>query len=315
MSNRSYLFTSLIIALLLVATIFFAGCTSAPSGDELTTTMTATPAVTASPEPTGVPVDSAITLGRMHGVMMEAIEEALAYPVLNETEEKSDFETKIAEFNVLADRFAVEAGLDEPGNAGTKEAFDSVLARHGELVVAADTFFAAYETEWTVRTEDVTAFEESIDAFTSEFGPFTKNYFDRVSEADLGDEDHARSALALLSMHRDIMEGIEEAFGYVLLGDTVEKEDFFQKMQDFEVAGSAFVESAYLAQPENSEILNSYMTMMDAKDRMQLAASDMFDEYETTGAVSAEIAIAFETEVDSLTTAYDTLLEEILAKL
>ena len=314
MSNRSFLFTTLIIALALVATIFFAGCTSAPSGGELTTP-TVTPAVTASPEPTGVPVDSAITLGRMHGIMMEAIEEALAYPVLNETEEKSDFETKLAEFNVLADRFAVEAGLDEPGNAATKEAFDSVLARHGELLMASEDFFASYETEWTVRQEDVTAFEYSIDAFTSEFGPFTKNYFDMVSEADLGDEDHARSALALLSMHRDIMEGIEEAFGYVLLGDTVEKEDFYQKMQDFEVAGSALVESAYLAQPENSEMLNSYMTMMDAKDRMEVAASNMFEEYEQTGSVSAEIAMAFETAVDSLTTAYDNLLEELLAKL
>ncbi|KQC11117.1 MAG: hypothetical protein APR55_08110 [Methanolinea sp. SDB] len=306
--------TFLVISLALVATILFAGCISPPSGSELVTP-TATPAVTASPEEAAVPVDSAITLGRMHGIMMEAIEEALAYPVLNETEEKSDFETRLAEFHVLADRFAVEAALDEPGNAGTREAFDSVLARHGEFVEAADTFFIAYETDWTVRTEDVTVFEVSIDAFTSEFGPFTKNYFDRVSEADLDDKDHARSALALLSMHRDIMEGIEEAFGYVLLGDSEEKDEFFQKMQDFEVAGSAFVDSAYLAKPENSELLNSYMTMMDARDRMELAASDMFDEYEKTGAVSTGIAMAFEIEVDSLTTAYDTLLEEVLEKL
>jgi hypothetical protein len=48
---------------------------------------------------------------------------------------------------------------------------------------------------------------------------------------------------------------------------------------------------------------------------MELAVSDMFDEYEKTGAVSTGIAMAFETEVDSLTTAYDTLLEEVLEKL
>jgi len=314
MIKRTSVLTFLAISLALVAATLFAGCTSAPSGGELPT-LTTTPAVTAPPETTGVPVDSAITLGMMHGVMMEAVEEALAYPVLNETEEKSDFEAKIAEFDILAGRFAEEAGLDQPDNADTKDAYNAILAKQVEVVEAAGRFFAAYEADWVVETEDVIAFEESIDAFTTDFGPFTKAYFDRVSETDLGDEGHARSVLALLSMHRDILEGIEEAFGYVLLGDTIEKDEFFQKMQDFEVAGSAFVESAYLEKPENSDILNPYMTMMDAKDRMQVAASDMFEEYEMTGSVSADTAMAFEIEVDSLTTAYDTLLEEVLAKL
>lgn len=314
MKNQSCLFITLIISLALVIAVLVAGCTTTPVGDEVTSP-TASPEGTVPLEPTVVPVNSAITLGRMHAVMMEAIEEALAYPVLNVTEEKSDFEAKIAEFYILAGQFAEEAALDDPGNEDTKDAYTSVLEKQVEVVEAAGRFFAAYETDWVADAEDVAIFEESIDAFTSEFGPFTRDYFDHVSQADFDDDDHARSALALLSMHRDILEGVEEAFGYVLLGDTVEKDEFFQKMEDFEVAGSAFVQSAYLDWPENSDILNSYMTMMDAKDRMEVAAEDMFDEYEKTGAVSVDTAMAFETEVDSLTTAYDTLLEDVLAKL
>ncbi|TAJ45572.1 hypothetical protein [Methanofollis fontis] len=310
----------LVLSLALVAALLLAGCTGTPSGEETTATPTAvlTTAEPTTTEPAEEPAGTltpAITLGTMHATMMEAIEEALAYPVLNATEEKSDFEAKVAEFDVLAARFTEEAALDSPENAETKEAFDAILVKKAAVVDAAGDFFAAYEVDRVVRTENVTVFEESIDVFTSAFGPFTKAYFEGVSEAEFGDDDHARSALALLTMHRDLLEGVEEAFGYVLLNDTAEKEDFWQKMQDFDTAGNAFVESGYLDRPENSAKLAAYTAMMHEKEQMQGAASAMFDEFEATGTVSANVAGAFEKSVDALTTAYDALLDEVLADL
>ena len=315
MKSQSFLITFVIISLALVAAVLIVGCTSTLSEGPTKTTPTISLTVTQSPAPATVSAASAITLGKMHGVMMEAIEEALAYPVLKDTKEKSDFAAKVAEFDVLAGQFASEAALDRPENAETKDAFDAILVKKAKVVKAADGLFIAHEADRIVTIENVTVFEESIDTFTSAFGPFTKNYFDRVSEADFGDDDHAHSALLLLLMHHDIIQGVEEAFGYVLLGDTEEKADFGMQMQQFGDAANAFVKSAYLGKPENAAKLESYTTMMEAKEAMQAAASAMFSEYEQSGEVSPEVAGVFETEVDRLTMAYDALLAEVLKEL
>jgi hypothetical protein len=315
MKNFSRIFTFGIISLALVAVVLIAGCTGTSPQVQTTPVPTTSPAVTVPPATANVSLASAVTLGKMHGVMMEAIEEALAYPVLNSTEEKSDFEAKSAEFDVLAVQFESEAALSRPENADTKAQFDVILVKKAALVDAAGNFFTAYEKELIVTKDNVTVFEEAIDGFTSDFGPFTKAYFDRVSEADFGDDDHAHSALLLLLMHHDIIQGVEEAFGYVLLGDTEEKADFGMQMQDFDDAANAFVKSAYLDRPENAAKLEAYTTMMEAKEAMQAAASAMFSEHEQSGAVSPEVAGVFETEVDRLTMAYDALLAEVLKEL
>lgn len=293
------------VSLALVAVLLVAGCTSTPSEDVAAVKVTK---IT-------ITVDPAVTLGLMHADMMEAIEEALAYPVLNNPEEKSDFEANVADFDKLAKQFEIEAGLDKPENAETKAAYDAILVKKAALVTAAEKFFASYEADGAVNTDDLVAFEESVDDFTSAFGPFTKSYFDSVSESEFGDDGHARAALDLLSMHRDLLEGVEEAFGYVLLGETVEKDDFSQMMQAFDDAGNDFVETGYLDQSGNEAALEAYTTMMEAKEQMQTAASAMFAEYEDTGAVSEDTANAFEVEVDKTTTAFDALLEEVLKEL
>jgi len=297
-----------IVFLALVA-VLMVGCTGAPPEDQTT------PTTTWIALQDTVPFAPAVTLGQMHADMMEAIEEALAYPLLENPEEKTDFEAKVAGFDELADQFVEEAAFTLPENAKTNEEFDAILVKKAALATAAEKYFASYEAEKTVNMDDLSAFEEAIDDFTSAFGPFTKNYFDSVSEADFGDEGHARAALDLLSMHRDLLEGVEEAFGYVLLGNTEEKDDFWQKMQAFDDAGSDFVKDEYLGRPENVAKLNAYTTMMEAKEQMQTSASSMFAEYENTGEVSLNVANAFEVEVDKTTTAFDALLEEVLKEL
>lgn len=296
-------FTLVMVVLALAAVMLMAGCTT-PSDQATVKVAKVT-----------VTIDPAVTLGQMHADMMEAIEEALAYPVLDEPEEKADFEKKVAEFDELAARFEVEAGLDKEENAATKAEFDAILVKKAALVAAAEKYFASYEAGKAVNMDDVSAFEAAIDDFTGDFGPFTKKYFDSVSEADFGDDGHARAALDLLSMHRDLLEGVEEAFGYVLLGETEEMDDFWQKMQEFDDAGNDFVAGAYLDKPGNEAKLEAYTTMMEAKEQMETAASAMFAEKQDTDAVSVDTANAFEVEVDKLTTAFDALMEEILKEL
>ncbi len=315
MMKRSSTLTLAIISLVLVAVVLIAGCTQTTPEVKTTPVPTVSPTTAVTPVKANVSVTSAVTLGKMHGAMMEAIEEALAYPLLNSSEEKSDFEAKSAEFDVLAAQFAREAELDLTENADTKAQFDVILVKKAALVDAAGNFFTAYEKELIVTKDNLTVFEEAIDGFTSDFGPFTKAYFDNVSVEDFGDEDHARAALLLLMMHHDIIEGVEESFGYVLLGDTEERDDFSMKMQDFDDAAHAFAMNVYVEKPENAGILDAYTTMIEAKGAMQTAALAMFDEFEKTGGVTPGVAGVYENEVDRLTTAYDVLLAEVLKDL
>ncbi|MBN2735245.1 MAG: hypothetical protein JXQ82_10395 [Methanomicrobiaceae archaeon] len=315
MRGISYRFTIFLITLAVAAAILSAGCTGASPEGQTEPAVTVSPTETQSVGINQVSVASAVTLGKMHGIMMEAIEEALAYPVLNSTEEKRDYETKISEFDTLADQFASETGPENPQNANIKDGFEVILVKKAKLTDDAETFFTTYESEGVITKEDVAAFEESVDDFTSVFGPFTKNYFDMVSKEESGSNIHARPALALLAMHGDIMEGIEEAFGYVLLGKTEEKDDFSQNMQYFDDAGKALVATGYLNKPENTEKLAAYNAMMQAKKDMQAAASEMFNQYESKNDVTNIDVIKFEIAVDNLTTAYDALLEEVLKEL
>ncbi|WP_157202243.1 hypothetical protein [Methanoplanus limicola] len=317
--------------------VLIAGCTGTTPEVQKTPAVTAAPTPAATPIPTpqateapsqamtpapvqmpgkvAYSVDSAVTLGRMHGVMMEAIEEALAYPVLAEPEEKEDFEGKVKEFDLLAVMFEKQAGLDRPENADIKASYDSILSKKKALVTDAENFFAVYEKKGMVTDGDVVVLEESIDGFTSEFGPFTESYFAVVSEEDLKDNDHARVALDILTMHRTLMEGIEEVFGYVLLNESIEKEEFTANIQKFNEAGAALVNDDYLGESENKAKLAAYTSVMSAKERMVDAAYVMFAEFEDTGKVSKSTGDAFEKEVDSTTTAYDILLEEVLKDL
>jgi len=312
----------LFISLVLAGLVLIAGCTGTtsdvqetPAPTDVSTQAAVTPVQTETPVKATVSIDSAVTLGKMHGVMMEAIEESLAYPVLNEPEEKSDFEAKVKEFDLLAVMFEKEAELDKAENAEIKKSFDAITLMKGKLVEDANSFFAGYEKEGVVSGEEVAVLEESIDSFTSAFGPFTKSYFAMVSEEDLNDNEHARAAFDLLLMHHDLMEGIEEAFGYVLLNESVEKEEFAASMQSFDEAGNAFVNDGYLDNSENKVRLAAYTEMMDAKEKMVNSAYVMFADFEDTASVSKNTAEAFEKEVDATTTAYEKLLKEVLKDL
>ncbi|UUX91220.1 hypothetical protein [Methanoplanus endosymbiosus] len=323
----------LFISLVLVGLVLIAGCT------ETTPEVQVTPAVTAAPTPAATPmatvvssqtvsptavqtperamnyIDSTFTLGRMHGVMLEAIEEALAYPVLKDPVEKADFESKIKDFDLLAIMFEKQAGLDRPENADLKASYESIISKKNDLVADAMNFFAVYEKNGTVIYEDVIVFEDSIDGFTSEFGPFTKNYFAMVSKEDLDNNRHAAAAFDLLSMHHYMIESVEEAFGYVLLNESIEKEEFAANIEKFDDAANAFVIDDYLGEYENKAKLAAYTSVMSAKGRMENAAYVMFAEFEIDGMVSENALDAFEKEVDSLTMAYDKLLEEVLKDL
>lgn len=126
--------------------------------------------------------------------------------------------------------------------------------------------FEEYDATGAVTDDTVREFETAEHAMTTPFGPFTVEYFRLLSEEDTGSSAHARPALDLLSMHRDMLEAIEEAFGYVALDDPAEKDQCFIAMESFRSSAQAFSDGGCLNAGAHPEIATKFNAMMDAAD-------------------------------------------------
>ncbi len=256
-------------------------------------------------------IQAAATLGRMHSDMMEAIEEGLAYLVMKEAGEKQDFEKKIATFDGLSAKFLREAGLNEPDAAQQKQQFNAVMRKRTALVQAFHTAFNKMETGDARAFESFDALEDAIDDFTDAFGPFSEKYFEQTGAA-LEEPSHEKAVLMLFEMHHDILECIEEAFGYLLLGDDEEADDFFDKLKDFREQSEAFSAAAYLSKPENAAKRTLFDDMICKTDCMETAARKMFTAYRSRGVIPMNEVADFEGAVDALTETYEKLLNEMM---
>ena len=259
-------------------------------------------------------IQSAVTLGRMHSDMVEAIEEGLAYMIMKDKDEKQDFENKIITFDKLAQKFILEAGLKQANTENLKKEFDHIIQKKGALLQAFHTAFARMEGGQTRMDETLGALEDAIDDFTGKFGPFSKKYF-RQTAANLPDKSHEKAVMTLFAMHHDILECIEESFGYLLLGDAEEVEDFSKKLADFREKAREFSAAEYLSKPENAAKRSLFNDMIQSLDGMETAARKMFAGYKSQGAIPMDDVAAYEKTVDALTANYEKLLNQVMLEL
>lgn len=92
----------------------------------------------------------------LSSILLEAIEESYAYPVLGDVKEKEDAMAKFAEFD---DILAI-AETDNPDVS-----FEDIKTVKADLLQKAETFFAAYEANGSVSAEDLEPFEAAVESF------------------------------------------------------------------------------------------------------------------------------------------------------
>ncbi len=252
--------------------------------------------------------EAAIVLAGMHGDIMESIEEAFAYTLLGDTEEKTDFESKMADFDNRAEQFQSIAGLSQADS----DTFAQIITAKENVTASAEAMFAEYESGGGSFMLLVNTFEADIDALTDLFGPFTKSYVDRVEQGSLEADKDAAAALDLLLMHKDIMEAIEESLAYVLMDAPEEKVDFQNKMDDFKQKANEFAALEYCDPASDDIVSNLYYQMLSAKDDMYAAAVKMFGDFEAEGQVTHGDVANYEVTIDELTSVWEALLAAIL---
>jgi len=103
----------------------------------------------------------------MHKDVMEAIEESLAYVLMNAPEEKADFQNKMDDFARQADKFAAMEYCDRASNDIVSNLYYQMLSAKDKMYAAAVKMFDDFETNGRVTQDDVAKYEVTIDALAT----------------------------------------------------------------------------------------------------------------------------------------------------
>ncbi|PKL60689.1 MAG: hypothetical protein CVV33_01410 [Methanomicrobiales archaeon HGW-Methanomicrobiales-4] len=108
--------------------------------------------------------------------------------------------------------------------------------------------------------------------------------------------------LALLfgKVHITLLMSTEEAFSYLLMNDTAEKQAFFDGVAVSEEAFTAFEDAAAKAGENESILVTGYEQVKEDYAHMTGAADAMFASFEKEGKPVQEDVIAFEESVDTV---------------
>jgi len=121
----------------------------------------------------------------MQADVLEGIEEALAYLVLDDESEKQDFMAKMADFDEAAEKYqsiALRADNDEEEEA----LFSSIVEAKADLLEAADEMFVAFEEDSSDLANHIHTFETHIDEISG--------LLDELEEIEIQDLEEWRDA-------------------------------------------------------------------------------------------------------------------------
>ncbi|MBN1431825.1 MAG: hypothetical protein JW931_03540 [Methanomicrobiaceae archaeon] len=261
-------------------------------------------------------IESAVLLGKEHAKTMEAVQEAFAYIISGSEEEKDDFYSLMTQVDYLDSDFVRHAGMDKTVEGSDFSArHAAIVDARNKMVSSAESMFSEYEASGSVSYETAADFESAIDGLTLIFGPFTTDYFEAISDEEYGSSVYAQPATSLLKMHRDMLEAVEESFGYIALGEEEEKNDYYTTMSNFKIAATEFENSFLKENPDETEITEKYQKVISAANAYEAAAEVIFEDYESDGKIAFEDFETYEIAIDEMTTAFDELMGTVLGKL
>jgi len=115
--------------------------------------------------------------------------------------------------------------------------------------------------------------------------------------------------IKLNEMKAAILEGIEEAFAYPLLDAVIEKEEFYENMNRFDLLTEEFVLIAHIGEVDEqieTQLLNKIIL---TKERLVDSATIMFEDYESSRKISVLYLELFEQDIDTLIPLIDEFID------
>ena len=107
--------------------------------------------------------DGLRTLSDMKSHVLEGIEEAFAYPLLNDPHEKEEFYAKLDNFDTFVASFSEGPFSITRGQEEEFELLNQIVSAKEALAIAAGNMFESYERDGTVNLSRVADFKKEID--------------------------------------------------------------------------------------------------------------------------------------------------------
>lgn len=129
-----------------------------------------------------------------------------------------------------------------------------------------------------------------------------------------GDIDHITEIQiqALIQTHKiqsDLLEGVEEAFAYIILDDENEKNEFYHKMGDFENRVDKYILFDIEFDDDDIEERETLDAISKAHTNLMTSADIMFESFES-GDLDMDTVLAFEENIDKIVPLIDELIED-----
>ena len=252
-----------------------------------------------------------LMIGSMQADMLEGVEEAFGYLLLNSKLEKSEFFDKMRDFDAQAKEFKKLAKKHSAGK-NILELFGGVQAARVNLEKAADRMFASFEKTGAPVQADIMMFEDAVDQLTGLWETLMQAGVSEDLRKRFIDDKQAASSLHLVRMHAAVLEAVEEAFGYLLLNDQQERLDFVENMKKFNTLVAEFRAMRHVYQSDKRHLAIMFHRVMAAKEMVSVSALTMFRDFEREGTPDHEDLLAFEHAVDVFGVAFEQLLADYI---
>ena len=114
---------------------------------------------------------------------VEGVEEAFAYPLLDNRLKKAEFYNNLEQFDISAAALKEIAHFGQRGQEEETELFNQIVTARRALATAAGQMFESYERDGTVNLSHVAAFEDEIDSILPKIDRFVEFETEEVFEA------------------------------------------------------------------------------------------------------------------------------------
>ena len=134
-----------------------------------------------------------------------------------------------------------------------------------------------------------------------------------IPDTVAGDISHTEIQIYALiqtqKIQSDLLEGVEEAFAYIILDDENEKNEFYHKMGDFENRVNSYILFDSQFDDDDVEERETLDAISKAQTNLVASADIMFESFES-GDLDMNTVLAFEENIDKIVPLIDELIED-----
>ena len=188
-----------------------------------------------------------IKLNDMKSVILEGIEEAFAYPLLDKIIEKEEFYEKMNHFDLLAEEFSIIGHIGAADEELETQLFHNIISNKENLVDAASQMFEDYENNGKINLSSVELFEEKIDILVPLIDEFIVIEINEVNKAHLHASQNINAAFLTIPVII-LVALLISIFGGILVSRTITEPLVIVSSSDEEL------QKEYEANPAGDEI-------------------------------------------------------------